>query len=39
MIGVLGHDPVLQCYTGPGKTWAKGMNFVMNNATGAESIA
>ena len=29
----------LEGYTGPGKTWTNEMNFVMNHAPGARSIA
>ena len=32
--GVLGQDSAYICYTGPGSTWAKEMNFVMNHASG-----
>ena len=39
MIVVLGHDSALKGYTGPRTNWANGMNFVMNHATGAGSIA
>ena len=39
MIGVLGHDSALSGYTGPDKTWADDMNFVMHHAPGAGSIA
>ena len=39
MIGVLGHDSALKGYTGPGKTWANEMKFVMNHAPGGGSIA
>ena len=39
MNGVLGHDSALQGYTRPGTTWDKAMNFVMNHASGAGSIA
>ena len=38
IIGVLGHDSALVGYTGPGTTWADGMNFGMNIAPGAGSI-
>ena len=38
MNGVLGHDSVLQGYTGPDTTWANEMNSVMNHALGAGSI-
>ena len=37
--GVLGHDSVLQSYTGLGTTWANEMDFVTNHAPGVESIA
>ena len=39
MISVLGQDSILQGYTGPGTTWANGMNFSMNHAPGAALIA
>ena len=39
MIGVLGHDSALYRYTGPGTTWANGINIVMNHASGAGSIS
>ena len=39
MDGVLDHDSALQGYTGPGITWANEINFVMNHAPGAGSIA
>ena len=39
MIGVLGHDSALQGYAGPETTWANKMNFVMNHAPGAGSLA
>ena len=38
-IGVLGHDSVSQGYTGQDTTWANEINFVMNHAPGAGSIA
>ena len=37
-IGVLGHDSAVSAYTGPRRTWANAMNFVMNNASGAGLI-
>ena len=36
---VLGHSYALQGYTGPGTTWAYGMNFGIKHAQGAGSIA
>ena len=39
MNGVLGHDSALKGYTGPGTTWANEMNFMVNHASGAGSIA
>ena len=39
MNGVLSHDSALQSYTGPGATWANEMNFGMNHAPCAGSIA
>ena len=36
---VLGHHAALYGYTGPGTTWANEMNFSMNHAPGAGSIA
>ena len=39
MIGVLGHDSALKGYTEPETTWASEMNFVMNLAPSAGSIA
>ena len=39
MNGVLDHDSALSGYTGPGTTWANEMNFVINHAPGAGSIA
>ena len=39
MNAVLGHDSALLGYTGLRTTWANAMNFVMNNASGAGSIA
>ena len=39
MNGALGHDSALYGYTGPGTTWAHEMNFVMNHAPGALSLA
>ena len=38
MIEVLGHISALCSYTGPGKTWATEMNFVLNHAPSAGSI-
>ena len=35
----LGHDSALKGFTGPGTTWANEINFVMNHAPGAGSIA
>ena len=37
--GVLGNDPAQWGYTGPGTTYANEMDFDMNHAPGAESIA
>ena len=34
-----GHDSVLQGYTGPETTWANEVNYVMNHAPSAGSIA
>ena len=39
LIGVLGHDSALWAYTGPETNWANDINFVMNHAPGAGSIA
>ena len=39
MVFYLGHDSALQGHTGPGTTWANEMNFVMERAPGAGSIA
>ena len=39
MVGVLGHNSALKGYTGPGTTWADEMNFVLNHAPGAGSLA
>ena len=39
MIGVLDHDSALYGYTGPWATWANEMDFVVNHAPGAWSIA
>ena len=39
MNGVLGHDSALQGCTGQGTTWVNEMNFVMDHAPGAGSIA
>ena len=39
MIGVLGHDSALSSYTWPETTWANEMNFDMNDAPGAGSMA
>ena len=39
MNSVLGHDSVLQGYTGPETIWANEINFVMNRTSGAGSIA
>ena len=39
MNDLLGHNSALQGYTAPGTTQAKEMNFVMNHAPGAGSIA
>ena len=39
MIGFLGHDSALKGKTGPETTWANEMNFVLNHAPGAGSIA
>ena len=38
MNGVLGHNVVLQGYTGPGTNWAIDMNFGMKHAPGAGLI-
>ena len=39
MNGVLGHDCALYGYTGPGTTCTNEMNFGMNQAPGAGSLA
>ena len=39
MHGVLDHESALEGYTGPGTTSANEINFVMNHAPGAGSIA
>ena len=39
MNGVLGHNTALQGYAGQGTTWANYMNFDMNHASCAGSIA
>ena len=39
MNGVLAHDSALYGYIGSGTTWVNEMNFVMNHAPGAGSIA
>ena len=39
MNGVLGHSSAWQGYTGPGTTCANEMNYVMNHAPGAGSLA
>ena len=39
LLVLLGHDSALLGYAGPGTTWANEMNFVMNHAPGAGSIA
>ena len=39
MIGVLGHNSALKCYTRPGTTCANEMNIAMIHAAGAGSIA
>ena len=39
MNGVLGHDAALRGYTGAGTAWANDMNFGMNRAPCAGSIA
>ena len=39
MSAVLGQDSALQGYTGPGTNWANEMNFGMNHASGAGSVA
>ena len=38
MNGVSGYNSALKGYTGPGTTWANGMNFGMNNIQGPGSI-
>ena len=39
MDGVLDHNSALSGYTGPAPTWVNIINFDMNNAPGAGSIA
>ena len=39
MIDVIGHDSALQGYAGLGISWANEMNFVINHAPGAGSLA
>ena len=38
MNGGLSHDSALQGYTGLGTTWADGINFFMNHASGAGPV-
>ena len=39
MDGVLGHNYALHGFTGPGTNYANEMNFAMNHAPVAESLA
>ena len=39
MNSVQGHNSALEGYTAPETTWANEMNFIMNHAPGAGSIA